>query len=376
MFYSINRSQNKNVIASLTLLKAGLWEKDVRLLPSDIVDYAEVFRIAEEQAVVGLITAGIEHVTDAKVPQVIILQFVGQALQIEQRNASMNKFIEWLIKKLQEAGINALLVKGQGIAQCYERPLWRTCGDVDLFLDESNYNKAVCILTPLASYLDKEDVKRKHFALSIDSWLVELHGTLRSEVGRRIDNVIDVVQRDTFINQKTRIWKCGGTDVLLPDPDNDIIFVFTHILQHFFLEGIGLRQICDWCRLLWTYRDDIDTNLLESRLEAMNVMKEWKSLAALAVYDLDMPKEAIPFFSSLPKWKRNADQLKHIIFETGNFGYNRDTSYHKSYSPMVCKMITFYDMTSLALRRARLFPMCSMRVWLKLVMKRMKSVFV
>lgn len=358
------------------LVKAGLWEKRVRLSEYESIDYTEIYQLAEGQSLTGLIAVGIEHVEDVKLPQEATLNFVGAVLQIEHRNTSMNLFIAKLVEKMNDAGIYALLVKGQGIAQCYERPLWRASGDVDLLLDEENYHNAVRFLTPLASTIREEHKHILHQAYTINSWEVELHGTLRSELGHRIDNVIDVVQRDTFVNQKTRSWKCGGTDVLLPDPDNDIIFVFTHILQHFFLEGIGLRQICDWCRLLWTYREEIDSNLLECRLEAMNVMKEWKSFAALAVYDLDMPKEAMPFFSSLPEWKRNAYQLKHVILETGNFGYNRDTSYHEKYSLMVCKMITFFDMTSLALRRAMLFPMCSMRVWLKLVMNRMKSVFV
>lgn len=358
------------------LVNAGLWEKTVWLSKYESIDYTGIYQLAEGQSLTGLIAAGIEHVVDVKLPQETTLTFVGTALQIEQRNTAMNLFIAKLVEKMNALGIYALLVKGQGIAQCYERPLWRASGDVDLLLDEENYHKAVRFLTQLAAITREEHKQTLHQAFTINSWEVELHGTLRSELGRRIDNVIDVVQRDTFFNQKTRIWKCEGTDVLLPYPDNDIIFVFTHILQHFFLEGIGLRQICDWCRLLWTYRDDIDTYLLKSRLEAMNVMKEWKSFAALAVYDLDLPKEAMPFFSTLPKWKRNADQLKYIILETGNFGYNRDTSYHEKYSPILCKMITFFNMTSLALRRAMLFPMCSMRVWLKLVMNRMKSVFV
>ena len=38
--------------------------------------------------------------------------------------------------------------------------------------------------------------------------------------------------------------------VFLPAPDCDVVFLFTHILHHFFFEGIGLRQFCDLCRFL------------------------------------------------------------------------------------------------------------------------------
>lgn len=84
-----------------------------------------MYRLAEEQSVVGLVSAGIEHIVDVRVPQEVALTFAGSALQLEQRNKAMNQFIGVLIEKLRAADIYTLLVKGQGVAQCYERPLWR-----------------------------------------------------------------------------------------------------------------------------------------------------------------------------------------------------------------------------------------------------------
>ena len=80
-----------------------------------------------------------------------------------------------------------------------------------------------------------------------------------------------------------RVWKNDGADVPLPSPDNDVIIVFTHFLQHFFVGGVGLRQICDWCRLLWTYRDSIDRGLLERRLKEMGIVSEWQAFGAFVV---------------------------------------------------------------------------------------------
>ena len=96
---------NNNQQAFWALVRAGLWEKEVRLLPYGEVDYAEVMRLAQEQAVVGLVAAGLEHVTDVKVPQVWALQFAGQTIQLEQRNKAMNQFIAGLIAKMREADI-------------------------------------------------------------------------------------------------------------------------------------------------------------------------------------------------------------------------------------------------------------------------------
>lgn len=100
---------------------------------------------------VGLVAAGLEHVTDIKPAKKDVLQFIGRAMQLEQRNTAMNYFIWELVNKMQDAGIETKLVKGQGGAQCYERLLWRSCGDVDLFLSEGNYNLAKEFLRQLAS---------------------------------------------------------------------------------------------------------------------------------------------------------------------------------------------------------------------------------
>lgn len=265
------------------LLWAGLWEKNVQLLPYDEIDYAKLLKLAEEQSMMGIVAAGIEHVLDAIPQKSVVLQFIGYTMQLEQRNKAMNSFIGKLVKKMQGAGIYTVLLKGQGVAQCYKRPFWRACGDIDLFFDAENYEKAKAFLPQLASSVDPEEKRKKHLAMTIDSWLVELHGLMPTEISRRINAGVEKVQGDIFENGGVRIWNNDGVEVSLPNPDNDAIIIFTHFLQHFFVGGVGLRQICDWCRLLWTYRETIDVALLESRLREMGISTEWKAFAAFAV---------------------------------------------------------------------------------------------
>lgn len=333
---------DNNQQAFLALVRAGLWEKDVLLVQYEPFDLKEVYRLAQEQAVVGIVAAGLEHVTDLKLPKEDILLFVGETLQLEQRNTAMNRFIGVLVDKMRGSGIYSLLVKGQGIAQCYEKPLWRACGDVDLLLNEDNYEKSKLFFSQIASHIDEEIPQSRHLALTIDFWEVELHGTLRSGLWFRLDKLLDEVQRAVFYEGKVRSWMNGHTQVFLPGADEDVIFVFSHILQHFFKEGIGLRQICDWCRLLWTYNDSIDQQLLEMRLKMMGVMTEWKAFATFVVNYIGMPEETIPFYSDSSKWSRKAEKILAFVIETGNFGHNRDYSFYKKYPFVVFKAISFW----------------------------------
>lgn len=335
-------------------------------MPYGQVDYQEVMRLAEEQSVIGLVTAGLDRVSDVKVPKLEMLQFIGHSLQIEEQNKRMNSFVGKLMELLRKEGICAVLVKGQGIAQCYERPMWRTSGDVDLLLDEENYHWAKALLNGMASEVNHEGEYNLHQALTIDQWEVELHGTMRTNLGKRIDRGLDCVQEQCFGNGEFRTWDNDGEAVMLPSPDNDVVFVFTHILQHFFRGGIGLRQICDWCRLLWTYREELDVTLLERRLREMGLMTEWKAFGALATNYLGLPDEVSrSMFQDPcnPKWKKKARRIIMLVMETGNFGHNRDGSYHQKYPFLIYKAISFWQTNKDSFRHLLIFPKDSLRNW-------------
>ena len=360
---------NENELAFFTLLRAGLWNQESKHFPFPNAAFPRVFLLAEEQSVVGLIAAGIEWFSvqdlNFKIPKEDALQFIGRTVQLEKTNQAMNQFIVTLAGRMQEAGIYALLVKGQGIAQCYSKPLWRSCGDVDLLLDKTNYTKAINFLAPMAQSIDEEDPLRLHYGMTIGRWVVELHGTLRSGLSSRIDNEIDAIQHKTFEENHVRIWSHRNQTVYLPSPDNDIIFVFSHILQHFFKGGIGLRQICDLCRLLWTFRSDININLLEQRLRKMRLISEWRTFAALAVDYLGMPAEAMPLYAQDRKWSKKGYKVLSLIIETGNFGHNRDMSYIKKNTYVYRKTKSFAYLLKDSTRRITIFPIDSIRVLVK-----------
>ena len=373
MKYVVGRlimNQIKDNILSyfLTLLQAGLWEKDANIPTIDVCSSAAVYRLSEEQSVVGLIAAGMEHV-NGRYPKDIALQFAGATIQLEQRNKDMNSFIAELISDMRIAGIYALLVKGQGIAQCYERPLWRVSGDVDLFFSADEYRRAKMYLTEKAKKIDEENHKSMHLGMTIDSWEVELHGTLRSGLWNRLENVIDDAQRAVFYNGYVRSWMNGNTQIFLPRADEDIIFVFFHILQHFFIGGIGLRQVCDWCRLLWTYKEEINIDTLSKRIKDAKALTEWEVLAALAVEYLGMPVEAMPLYSDAKKWKKRARKLLYLIIETGNMGHNRDVSYQQEYSGVKRKMITLLNVSKYSYKQSQIFPMDALKIWWKMLVR-------
>ena len=337
----------------LQLVKGGLWGSETYIPHS--IDWQKVYQLAQEQSVLGLVLAGLEH-SDKKPPQETLLQMIGEVQMIEQRNKAMNEFVAELIEQLRKVDVYAILVKGQGIAQCYNRPLWRVAGDIDLLMSEDNYKKAKKHLIPLATHVEQEYTFFKHQALTLDGWEVELHGTLYSRLSKRIDNVIDEVQRDVFCGGNVRSWQNGRTQVFLPASNNDVIFLFTHFLHHFFFEGVGLRQICDWCRFLYTYQDDINISLLEKRLKKMGLMTEWRAFAVYAVDWLGMPCEAMPLYHEGRRWHRKSKRINRYIFRVGNFGHNVKSPMNGTQLYIMRKFISFWVHVGYTLRHFLIFP--------------------
>ena len=377
-----------NSEAFLELVRAGLWNGNVNVNVNgnfngngnyDGVEWEEVFRLAAEQSVVGLVAAGMDNGNvkgnfngngngKLHLPFELKLGFIGEALQIEQRNLAMNEFIAELMGRLRKEKIHSLLVKGQGVAQCYEKPLWRTSGDIDLLMSEDDYHAAKAYLTPMADEVDEENIEKKHLALVINGFDVELHARMPFEMSRRVDKVVEeVIERGINVNDNDN----GNGEVWIPRADEHLILVFTHFLHHFFIEGVGLRQICDWCRLLWRYREVLDMGLLESRIRRMGLMTEWKVFGTLAVNTLGIPGDAMPFYDA--RYKSKGERVLKRVLKSGNFGHNNDLSYRTRYSGMVYKVVAawrrFVDFASLV----PVFPVDAPRFYATYIMNKIKG---
>lgn len=356
------------------LLKAGLWGEagaNLNLNANDNlfegVDWEKIHQLAQEQSVQGLVLAGLEQYKnlnvnlDVNIPKVLLLQWIGEVQLIEQRNKAMNVYIAELIEEMRSMGIYTLLVKGQGLAQCYNRPNWRSSGDVDLLLSKDNYEKAKAFILPKGVLTEPEEAGKKHLAMQVEQWAVELHGTLRVGLSKRVDRMLDKVQHDIFYGGQVRSWMNGQTQVFLPAANEDVVYVFAHILQHFYKGGIGLRQICDWCRLLYTYRDSLNYGLLEQRIKRVGLVSEWKAFYNLASRYLGMPDFGLGLMVHDSRFDKKADKIGEFILEVGNFGHNRDNSYFQKHSYIVQNSISAWRRVKDLCRHATIFPVNSVR---------------
>lgn len=359
-----------NVRAFLTLAAEGLFGGDRKVSPSTIdwkaVDWDVVMEIAREQTLLGIVASAIDgERSDSSVLGFELQKVLDRAQRktlakiiysIERHNMKMNRFVSKLFGYLMTNELNPVLLKGQGVAQSYSYPQRRNSGDIDILFYGDEYEVAKKILSSKASKVMDEDLEEKHLQMFIGSFIVELHGSLRISLGKKFDAELDRLYERMFADNRLRTVSFDGTQVSLLEINTDVLYVFCHILHHFFSRGTGLRQVCDLCRLLYFYRNEIDRGWLQAELQNLGFLTEWKAFGALAVDYLTMPPDTYPFYERDAKWSRKAKRIMAYILSTGNMGKNRDLTYKKKLPYLLKKTVTVWYIISNALRLGSIFP--------------------
>ncbi|MBQ6254921.1 MAG: nucleotidyltransferase family protein [Bacteroidales bacterium] len=248
-----------------------------------------------------------------------------RVLEIVANNLKLEKALAKSVGALREAGIEPVLLKGQGVASCYPQPLIRECGDIDLYVGKENYRKAFEVLSALSGGLNEEEFKpkSKHSHVEIEGIPVEAHqfsDALPPRYDRTYQEISDRCLSDGFVT-----LEFSGVPVRTPEPTFHAFFLFNHLWRHFFTEGVGFRQVCDWTMYLHVHKDSIDLNRLQDILESLDITTPWKVFGNIAVEVLGLPAEEMPFHE--PKMSRRIGKVVRMMLKEGNFGHERKDWY-------------------------------------------------
>lgn len=332
------------------LLKAGLWGTAPILTgPISAEQWKDVKRLADEQTISGLIFDGLNLINADKRPSKdFIMQWFAHIMMIEKANTKMNL----LIPKLAPITKGSVLLKGQRVARCYKNPAHRQSGDIDLFFYyQKDYENAKEQLSQIAEHVGGEEKDRKHFDCTLQKIVVELHGEIQTQIKPKTDeNIIEFIQKH-FNNYKIEIDEKTG---YCAAPINfDCLFIFVHMLVHYFSSGVGLRQICDWMAFMSYYHQQINQEQLKADILLLGLMKEWQVFGNMAVKQLGLPQEQMPFYEE--KYHKYGEKVLKQVMKSGNFGRslyfkNRPKNY------ILGKLYTFYQNNKMRLGNLLIFP--------------------
>ena len=234
----------------LELIQLAIGRRDrLSATPSD-EQWESMFDMANDHAVLGICFDGIQR-SGIKPSQDVFMKWLALVVQIQQRNKIMDLRTAKVWQRLKQAGLDAAVLKGQGIATLYEGrgkkedgrddlSTLRQSGDIDIWV-LGGYQKLCDYVQSVAPTTDIA-YHRFHFNAFKDTE-VELHHR-------------PTLMRNLFDDRKLARWynSFGGDSFVyleekgfaVPPPAFNRIFILTHIYRHFLFEGIGLRQVMDY----------------------------------------------------------------------------------------------------------------------------------
>ena len=269
--------QAKSVKAHLDFLRYSLNEDSP--VPDSVsdIDWDELLLFGRKQAIAGVLYHGLARMGDSahKPSSATILKWYATYAAIKKANMQVYRDASALTTGLyRDFLVKSCVLKGQGNALMYPDPYMRTSGDIDIW----------CQIRPEASAdAGQTDVQtqRKHYFWTVDPEIAKL-----IKIARRQDNKGEIGYHHIELNvmktpvelhffpsfmgnivheKRLRRWFDDHKDeqfrnmVQLPDglgticiPTNsfNVVFQLSHLMHHFFFEGIGLRQMIDYYYLL------------------------------------------------------------------------------------------------------------------------------
>ncbi len=278
--------------------------------------WATVYEMACKQALAAVVLDGVERLSVMqKPPMEIVMPWIGLVQQIEVANQKLNRTAVMVCDKFRREGMGVILLKGQGNARLYPRPLHRTPGDIDLWMDNGRkavvgYARKYCPGVEVCyHHVDfpvlKEAELELHFTPSwMNSWLMN----------RRLQRCFAEWKRLSLMHSVSLPGVVG--EVAVPTAEMNRIYLLVHIYRHLFDEGIGLRQLLDYHFVLRRPCSEAE------RDEAVRVLKHLhlKRFASAVMYVLQtvfgLEDEYLLVEPSAARGARLLDE----IMEAGNFG--------------------------------------------------------
>ena len=320
---------DREVQALFALVRAGLWgrydEAMASVFPLSSEEWERVFTLARQQTVTGIVFRGLDQLPEEELPPMgMMAKWIAYADRIEQSNRIVNDTLAMLCGHFAKSDERVVLQKGPGVAAMYPEPLLRECGDIDLFFPDT-YGKSDPLQgIPGATREAKPDGSWEY---QVNGVVIERHSHLVDILSPRANKFV----KELIAEKGYESVNVGGSDVLVPAPEVNLLLLSSHILKHAFGVGIGLRQFCDMAIACCFYADRVDS------LEMEGIYRK----AGLGKWSVLLDGFLGQYLGLEVQETKKSDVLLDIILKGGNFGRFTGKCEKASQSVLARKWHTF-----------------------------------
>lgn len=302
----------------ITLLRNALNISDK--LPTDMSaeEWAEIYKFAQKQALLGVVFEGVRKMQGKDAPPFqLLMQWTATAEKIRGMNKSFYAECQRLTKLFESQGRKNAILKGQANSLLYPDKYIRQPGDIDIYV-EGGKDSVIKLLDSMG-LLSKEEEElmcyhHVHIEQQDSDIVVEVH--FRPSSG--FYNPISNKRLQKFLLKEVEASQLNELGFCVPTMKFALAMQIAHVQRHFIEEGIGLRQITDYCLLLKNSTSD-DRAAISAMLGDFGMKRFSAALMYVlkSIYNLDESLMLCP-----PDEKRGKILLSAII-DGGNFGWFR-----------------------------------------------------
>ena len=301
---------------SLELLRGALWQQQCDV-PVDAQEWEGIRQFASQQALDGIMPDALLFLSQGSMPsRTMKMQMIAMQLQVVKANEHMNDVLLEFTAELARRNIPYALMKGQGVASLYPNPLHRVSGDIDLYVPKQYYKEVNNVIKVYGGKKCYEN--RHHIVHSLRGVVWELHHSVHY-FQKDLRNVIFNRLMDEAMAEAPVFAPVGKGMVRGLPATMNVLLLLAHMMDHFYCEGVGLRQLCDYALLLDREYANIDMGRLERALEELSMTRTYRVIGALCVRHLGLPPDRLMIAPTVAD-NSLADAIMKDCLKGGNFG--------------------------------------------------------
>lgn len=277
--------------------------------------WEDIYKLSMKHAVVGIVGDVVTNLPQQyEVPLKIKLGLAIGSEVIVKRNKRTNLHMADLKRIFNGTGMQVCVLKGQGLATLYPNPDKRQSGDIDLWVNGrtddilSFLKRGKWKLSRLYShhigvffFNDKIDVEVHFFP----SWF---NNPFKN---KKLKKYFAEEAPSQFNNENESL------DIAVTNSSFNCFYILLHIFRHFFDEGVGFRQLCDYYYVL-VNSSDSDREKARRTIRGFSLVKFTSGLMWVMQEVLLLDDKYILFPSDE---KRGRILLEEILI-SGNFGFS------------------------------------------------------
>lgn len=257
--------------------------KDIDVPKLSVTEWKQIYDIAQKQSLVAVIfpilekaTSPSDDETEKELFKKIVLKWFGHVRAIVRINHNVSANVVKVAEKFSHGGFESCLLKGQGNGLLYPQPNLRTPGDIDILIRPKMANHDTRnVITDVKKTIEYvraqyQDTKASYHHIEYPQFNgteIEVHYRpsfmFNFMFNSRLQQFYADMADEQFHNRK----KIADGKVAVPIAEFNKVFLLSHIYNHLFNEGIGLRQLLDYYYVLENdVEDSTDYNILFSYL--------------------------------------------------------------------------------------------------------------